>query len=47
MTHNVGLAQGVPEHEKVDNLRRLTSRCIHYPDSQVNMVRMESCTTGR
>ena len=31
----------------VDNLRRLASRCIHHPDSQVDAVRMEPDTTGR
>jgi len=30
-----------------ENLRRLASRCVHHPDSQVDVVRMEPCTSGR
>jgi len=31
----------------VENLRRLASRRVHHPDSQVDMVRMEPGTAGR
>jgi hypothetical protein len=31
----------------VENLRRLASRYIYHPDSQVNAVRMEPGTGGR
>ena len=30
-----------------ENLRRLASRCVHHPDSQVDVVRMEPGTGGR
>ena len=30
-----------------ENLRRLASRCVHHPDSQVDVVRMEPGTAGR
>jgi len=30
-----------------ENLRRLASRYIHHPDSQVDMVRMEPGSAGR
>lgn len=30
-----------------ENLRRLASRYIHHPDSQVEMVRMEPGSAGR
>ena len=30
-----------------ENLRRLASRYVHHPDSQVEMVRMEPGSAGR
>jgi len=30
-----------------ENLRRLVSRCVHHPDSQIDVVRMEPGTGGR
>jgi len=30
-----------------ENLRRLASRCVHHPDSQIDVVRMEPGTGGR
>ena len=33
--------------QAAENLRRLASRYIHHPDSQVGMVRMEPGSAGR
>ena len=41
-THH--LAAGQPAAE---SLRRLASRYVHHPDSQVDMVRLEAGTVGR
>ena len=30
-----------------ENLRRLAGRCVHHPDSRVDVVRMEPGTGGR
>jgi hypothetical protein len=40
------LAAGV-DQPAAENLRRLASRYIHHPDSQVDMVRMEPGSAGR
>ena len=37
----------VPAQAAAENLRRLASRCVHHPDSQVDVVRMEPGTAGR
>jgi len=37
----------VPAQAAAENLRRLASRCVHHPDSQVDVVRMEPGTGGR
>jgi len=37
----------VLDQQAAENLRRLASRCVHHPDSQVDVVRMEPGTAGR
>ena len=33
--------------QAAENLRRLASRCVHHPGSQVDVVQMEPGTAGR
>jgi len=35
------------QQSATEDLRQLASRCVHYPSSQVDMVRMEPSTAGR
>jgi len=41
------LAQQGLGQPAAENLRRLASRYVHHPDSQVDMVRMEPGSAGR